>query len=283
VTVLEITSDEYHADKVAEEPALSASIANVLITQSPAHAWANHPKLNPFFTRKAEDKFDLGTAVHAVLLEGRDRVAVIDRDDWRTNAAKQERQEAREAGLIPLLSGQWESVQPMFDAVRAQLAEHEAQPTPFTAGKPEQTLIWEEHGVTLKARLDWLHDDLSAIDDFKSTRASAHPQAWQKTLFGMGADVQAAFYLRGVRAVLDAEPAWRWVVVECEPPFALSVVTLAPDALAIAEDKVNHAIRLWRACIETGKWPGYPRQVATVDALPWAEAQWLERRDESAS
>lgn len=279
MTVLEIDAAAYHRDEVSDSPALSASIAKLLITRSPAHARHAHPKLNPNYReRKTEEKYEMGTAVHAMLLEGRNAVLVVDAADWRTNDAKALRDHARETGLVPLLKDQWEEVQPMFESIVAQLATHKARPTPFTAGKPEQTLVWEEDGVTLKARIDWLHDDRSAIDDFKSTKASAEEKAWTRTMLGFGGDVQASFYLRACRAY-GWDPVYRWVVVELEPPFALNVFT--PDAamLAIADDKVDTAIRRWRECLRTGVWPAYSGEVRRLEPLPWSEASWLEQRD----
>lgn len=279
MTILNVSDAAYHADEVADAPSLSASIANLLITKSPAHAKAAHPKLNPDFERKPEDKFDLGSAVHSLLLEGKDAVYVCQFDSWRTNDAKETREYARSIGKIPLLAHEWLAVQPMFAAIREQLDQHHVDPTPFTAGKPEQTLVWEEGGVTLKARLDWLHDDRSATDNLKTTKASAEPRAWTRTCLGMGADVQAAFYLRGARHY-GWDLSYRWVVVEVTPPFALSVCTPDSVMLDIANDKVDRAIALWRQCLANDRWPAYTTDVARLEPPAYAEAAWLERRED---
>lgn len=276
-----IPADAYHADP-CEQPSLSASIATILCTSSPAHARAAHPKLNPGLDRDEESKFDIGTAVHALLLQGDDIAVVVDAPDWRTKEAKEQRDAARANGYVPLLVEQWQRVQEMVAAARVQLAAHAAQPTPFTAGKPEQTLVWEDGGVWCRARIDWLHDDLTAIDDFKSTGASADPQRWVRTAYGIGADVQVAFYLRGCEAVFGSRPEWRYVVQETTAPYALSVVDLAPSALALAGDKVEHAIRTWRECLRSGVWPGYDRRVASLELPLWAESQWLDREAAAA-
>ena len=53
----------------------------------------------------ADSRFDLGTAVHAVLLEGRaDLIVSVDAADWRTNAAKAQREDARKEGKLALLA-----------------------------------------------------------------------------------------------------------------------------------------------------------------------------------
>jgi hypothetical protein len=47
-----------------------------------------HPKLNPQLERREDEKFDIGTAAHAIILEGFAAVEVIDAPDWRTKAAQ---------------------------------------------------------------------------------------------------------------------------------------------------------------------------------------------------
>lgn len=273
----EISAETYHADP-CDRPSLSSSIAHLLVTASPAHARAAHPKLNPELEREEESRFDLGTAVHALLLQGLDKAVVVDAPDWRTAAAKQQRDEARVHGYVPLLTEQWERVRAMEAAARVQLEQLEISPIPFTDGKPEQTLIWEEDdGVVCRARLDWLRDDHQAIDDFKSTSASAEPARWVRTMYGIGGDVQVAFYLRGFRKVFGESPAWRFVVQETFAPYALSVVDLAPSALAIANDKVEYAIQAWRRGIRDGVWPAYDRRLASLEIPTFEELRWLER------
>lgn len=280
--LLAIPEDTYHADTFTDAPCLSKSIAQILLTRSPLHAWAAHPKLNPNFVKPAEKKFDIGTSVHALFLEGDANVAVIEADNWTTKAAKEQRDEARANGMTPLLAKDWERVQEMADAIGPQLDRFNETPTLFTDGKPEQTLVWEEDGVLCKARLDWIRDNLTAVDDLKTTSASAAPEKWSKTMLGMGAELQVAFYLRGLRHLTDTPPAWRFVVVETEPPYALSVFSVAPDLLEIADRKVQFAIDTWRECLKTGVWPGYPSRVCWIHESAWAENEWAERqyRDE---
>lgn len=274
--ILDVTASEYHADP-CETPSLSSTILKRLLTATPAHARAAHPRLNPAFVEKAEDKFDLGTAAHELLLEGEASVEVCDFPNWGTNAAKAARAVARDAGLTPLLAKDWDRVQAMANAARRQLEMVACDPAPLTAGKAEQTLVWDDGGVLCRARIDWLHDDLTAVDDLKTTGASASPRAWAKTMFGMGAEIQAAFYLRGLEKALGARPTWRFVVQENYEPYALSVVTLAPEVLALAARKVEYALNVWRRCMTSGVWPAYSLAASEIEPLPWQDAEWDAR------
>jgi hypothetical protein len=166
----------------------------------------------------------------------------------------------------------------MADTARQQLADHAADPRLFVDGQPERTLIWEDdHGVICRARLDWLRDDNTAIDDLKTTSASADPAKWTRTMYGMGCDVQVAFYTRGVEKLTGIRPLFRYAVIETYPPFALSVVDLAPSAVALGEEKVQRAIDLWAACLERDEWPGYDKRVASIELPTYEELRWLER------
>jgi hypothetical protein len=271
-----LTADQYHADP-CERPSLSASIAHVLCEHSPAHARAAHPKLGLNVERDGEELFDVGTAAHALFLQGEDIAEVIYARDWKTKVAQEQRDAARAAGRIPLLVDQHRRVTEMVASIREQLSAHEADPPLFTDGRPEQTVVWEEDGVLCRSRIDWLRHDHRTIDDLKTTQASANPRAWKKTMLTIGADIEARFHTRGVKALTGVEPQFRFVVVETKPPYALSVVDLAPSMAALADDKIGYALATWKLSLSTGRWPGYTRHVASLELPPWAEAQWLER------
>ena len=272
-----VTADAYHADQVADRPTLSKSIIQILLNASPAHARHAHPRLNPDFERKEESKFDVGNVCHQVFLEGIDAVAIVPFDDWRTKAAKDERDAARDAGKIPLLARDYERVEEMLVAVRAQLAVRDD--ALFENGKPETTLVWEERGVTLRARLDWLLDDESEIHDLKTTSRSANPESWcRSTLFNIGADVQAALYSRGVAVFTGTRrPEFKFVVCETEPPYPISVVAMGPDVLTLADKKIDWALDLWRRCLETDTWPAYDSRIHYAELPTWEESRWLAR------
>jgi hypothetical protein len=284
--ILEIPESTYHADELGDErPSLSKSIAHILLTKSAAHARAAHPKFTPQ-PAVEQSKYDVGNAAHALLLEGTDEnIVVVEEKDWKKAAAQEARATAWIEGKTPLLPKQWEKVQAMVASARVQLAGHQADPPVFTNGKPEQTIVLEENGLLLKGRFDWLGNDLDVIDDYKTTSASAAPEDWTRTMLGIGGDLQAAFYLRLRAAVapLVERPQFRFVVQETYEPYALTVMTLAPDLMAFAETKVEHAIAAWRRCVETDVWPAYPSRVVYAQTPGYAEAQWFEREARDAA
>lgn len=271
-----ISDADYFADP-CPGPSLSSSLARVLLSSSPLHAWYQSPRLNPAWRPEESEAFDLGHAAHAYLLQGETGFVIIDAPDWKTKAARGERELARLDRKVPLLREQWERVVAMATAARKQLAGHAEPPPPLAGqGKPERTLIWQEGPIWCRAKLDWLHDDHRTVEDYKSTAMSANPAEWTRTLFNTGADVQAAFYLRGVKAVHNVEAEFRFVVQENFLPYALAVVGLGPDAMTLAEKKVARAIAVWQECLARNVWPGYPIRTVWADLPPWEETRFLE-------
>jgi len=285
--VYDIPATAYHADP-CPEPSLSSSICKMLCLDSAAHAWYAHPRLNPAAIEDDAEKFDIGTAAHALLLEGKRALVIIDAKDYRTNDAKLQRDAAYEVGLTPLLAARWADVQAMVMSARGQLAEFtDGSEHMFLDGQPERTLVWVEDDVWCRARLDWLRPQQNgvrigpAIDDYKTTGATASPDGWTRTMFFAGLDLQAAWYRRGLRALTGHEATFRFAVQETYPPYALSVISLNPDALLLAEKKCLYALEHWREAMRTKRWPGYPRRTCYATLPPIHEAWWLEKELES--
>ena len=174
--IFTIDEEAYHSDNLGEVPTLSNSIAKIIIQQSPQHAWYAHSKLNPHYQPYNSDRFDLGTACHSLLLEQSDsKIVYIDADDFRTNAAKQARDEARAKGLTPILRKYEFQMLEMVSKAHEKIKHSELDGI-FQNGKPEQTLIWQEGDAWCRARLDWLRADNKVILDYKTTD-SAEPEA----------------------------------------------------------------------------------------------------------
>lgn len=284
MSVLDLPAYGYHADLTGDErPSLSASVIHELVSKSPAHARAKHPRLNPAAEVEVKHEWDIGTVAHQLLLEGDSVVEIVEADDWRTKAAREQRDLARQHGRVPLLAKDWQEVQRMTSALREQIDRLGLAPGLFQDGAAEQTLVWEEHGVLCRARLDWLRDDRLAIDDYK-TAASASPEKWsRKSVFDHGHDIQAVLYQRAVRAVFGVDPQFRFVVVEKTPPYALAVYQLAPDTVELANRKIDWALNEWRRCLAADEWPAYPRRVCWVTLEPWHEPRWLDREARDAA
>ena len=247
-----ITNRDYHAD-----PALGSTSLKTLATRTPAHY--QHDKAHP----KSSDAFDFGTAVHSLILEGDESgVGVWNFPAWTTKAAREAREESRAAGKIPMLEKDWQQVEAIRDAVMAHPVAREL----FTGHLAEQSVFWDEDGLMLKCRPDAWQPGL--LIDLKTT-LDADPNEFGKTAAKFGYHQSAAHYIDGVKAATGEELPFRFVLVEKTAPYLVSVVELDEEAVNIGRALNDRAKRIYRECVETNTWPGYP--TAEPVSLPlWA-------------
>ena len=258
-------------------PALSASIAHLLVSKSALHAWYQHPRLNPNYQQTESAEFDYGRAAHAVLLEGDESgLYPIEADDWRKKEAKEARENARKAGKTPLLARQLIKVRRMVEAARSYIAGSEIAGI-FDAGDAEHSLEWREGETQCRSRLDWITPDRRTVLDYKTT-VSANPASFVSMAVGYGYTMQEAFYRRGVKAVYGREPRFVFLLQEKEPPFACSLVAFDPAMQEIGDRQATLALAYWQAAMMTGQWRGYPSRIAYLEAPAWYAAraeEWL--------
>lgn len=275
----QISMEEYHTDP-SEIPSLSRSTIIDLLSRSPAHAWWNHPRLNPNFLQdEGEKKFNLGQAAHSLLLEGIDNVAVVEADDWRTKLAKEARDKARTEGKIPLLLHQYEEVKIIVESANKQiLACKELGINDLQKdGDSEDSYFWFEEDTWLRVRPDWISKDWKIILDYKTTGQSANPSDLARLIVNMGYAVQASLYCRGVKAINKTDPKFIFMFQEIDKPYLCSFVGLTPQFMEMGKQQVEFGKFLWQECMASNKWDGYPNRIAWIEPPPWALASWEQK------
>lgn len=274
---LDVAEDDYHRDP-CPAPSLSSSIARVLIEQSPRHAWARHPRLGGAHEDEPTRQREIGSAVHKLLLGRGAEVSVIDAGDYKTGAAKEARAKCYAENGIPLLRADLPTVERMAEAAKDQLLAYpELRPLVDGEGDSEAVAVWREGDVWCRGLIDWLHPDKLIRADLKTTSASAHPQAVSSRLYGTGAEVQDRFYHRGLRALGRYMRRSLFIMLESEPPYALSVVELDDQAKDLGDEKVTLAVEMWARCLREDSWPGYVQRVAVAECPPWHVNAWNNR------
>lgn len=272
-----LSADEYHADDAyGTEPSISSGLVKILTTQSPLHAFMAHPRLNPFYEREESEDFDLGTAAHALLLEGDDLMVEVDADSWRTKAAKEQRAAIRLERKLPVLTKYAERVRAMVEIAR--------QFYPLVGGVAERSITWSERvdggHIFCRARPDWLSLVSPLILDYKTVE-SADPRIFARQMIAMGYDIQAAHYTRAWRAMNEnavEDPQFVFLLQERTAPHCCSLVGVDPTMLELGMSKVRTAYELWAECLRSGKWPAYPTAIFWTEAPAWALQQWDDRR-----
>ena len=281
----DVPSAVYFADP-CPQPSLTQSLAKVLIERSPLHAWHEHPQLGakPADDSDPEDepveKYDpakaIGNAAHALMIGRGKEIAVADFDSWRKGEAKKVRAAAEAAGTVAILQKHFVRARNMVEVAR-QRVPHAFHGAP---GNGEVVLIWREGDIWLRTMIDWLSPQRNVAWDFKTSGMSCAPHAIPSLMLNGGWDVQAAMHERGLNAI-DPDGAgrrkFRFVSQENTAPYAVTVAELSEAVLTMGRKKLDHAIRLWGACMRANVWPSYPADVIYPEYPGWAEAKWLER------
>jgi len=92
----------------------------------------------------------------------------------------------------------------------------------------------------------------------------------------MGYDIQGAFYRQAVQAHYAIEAEFYLVTIETSEPYALSVVGLDPAVKWLGHKKCEEGLRLWKECVTSNQWPGFPNQTCWATLPAYLEKQWLE-------
>lgn len=275
---LKITAAEYHADP-APAPSLSSSLVKVLLTESPRKAWYSHPKLNPAYREEHDDKFDIGTCAHAMLLENDpSRIVIVQADDWRTKVAKEARQAARDAGKTALLERHFDKVKVMVDAAQEFLKDCEIADE-WTQGESEASAVHKDGGIYLRVRFDRVSP--GCIMDYKTTDG-AEPEAFSRRLISLGYHWQESFYRRVHRAITGNAVPFVFLAQSTEPPHECSLHGCEPTLQEISDAEVDGAIKTWRECIKTSKWPSYSKRVHWATPTTWQMKEHEQRLLEAA-
>jgi len=276
-----VSAAAYHADP-CEKPSLSSSVAKILIEKTPRHAWHAHPRLNPDFAADKSPKFDLGSAVHELMLGKGVGYTVIDAADYRGKEAQQARQKARESGTVPLLGEQYKQAVGIAKEALDALAKMDVHLEDY---RNEGVLIWENHELPCRAMVDSIGRGIHQIWDIKTTSAGLSDFAIARNIVNFGYDLQAAFYIKGMEALfqeLTDRIEFRWVFVETDPPYDLRVIQADATTLEFGRRKAGAAMLMWAACMSSGNWPGWPRGIGKITYPSWAESAWLDRELQEA-
>jgi hypothetical protein len=266
----------YHAD-CADGISASSSILRTLITESPLHAFHDHPKLNPNFQASpSTESQNKGTILHALLLGTPPAHRVLHHDSFRTDKAKADRDAALSAGFIPVLADKMADLETAADAIRERLQKTlpdawAAMTDPETLH--EATLIFRRNGVLCRIRYDTLPPAKYGVSyDLKFTGRSAEPDAWGKKLRDDYL-FQPALYPYGVEELRGDAPEFRFLACEWEPPYGISMHALDPSLEELARHRLDEALFLWDLCLKRNDWPGYAPFVHYAEAPAWMVSQ----------
>lgn len=265
--LLHMPAKQYHADKAIGHSGI------VKMLKSPAHLreYLDHP-------HEATPAMAFGTAVHTYVLEPEvfsEEFVVAEKFDRRTKEGKEAaaRFEEVNQGKTMITTEELNTLTLVRSAVQSHLGAHKL----LGDGEAELSAFWTDPitGLNCKCRPDWFNGE--AVVDLK-TCVDASSNGFSRSIATFGYDIQAAFYVDGIKAITGLEIPFLFVAVEKEAPHAVAVYQADPQIIEIGRKKYQAALQLLKWCQDQGNWPAYqpsgeielislPRWAANADAF----------------
>jgi len=272
--ILKVTPEQYLADP-CKTPSLNATTAHAIVGESPLHGFTQHPRLggNPYGGAGTKAMND-GQLIHSLLLRKGKELAIIDAPDFRTNAARDARDQAFAEGKLPVLQHHYAQKAAIAEKLRERCEELGY----VFDGQAELAIEFEEDGVLCRAMLDHANVADGRITELKKVE-SANPRKVARSFFDYGYDIQYTAHTRALatlRPEFEGRIDFTFLFVEIEPPY--SVVPAKPDGALreIGAMRWSRAKQIWRECLVTGNWPGYcDGSPVMLEAPPWIVTQEL--------
>lgn len=256
-------ASEYHSIE-----ALSASGAKHLL-RSPAHYLAARAA-----PHEPSAAMKLGTVVHTLVLEPEKAVheiAVAPKFDRRTSLgrAAADEFEAAAGGKLIIDEGSYDIARRIADRVRA----HPLIKTDLDQdGVSELTMLWNQHGVPCKARVDRL-SGFTMLD--VKTCKDASPSGFAKQIGKFKYHMQHAHYANGFREIHGWDlDRFVFIAVETDPPFEVGLYSISPRSLQSGRALIERAAVAYKRAMDTkDMWKGYEAAIIEVDVPNWAQAE----------
>ena len=186
---------------------------------------------------------------------------MVEADNWLTKASKEQRDALRAKGITPILTKDFERTFQMSQVASVFLADYGID---VSKTDNECTMIAEVEGVLCRTRADIFLP--GRIIDYKTTGLSLDVFNKQASKFGY--DLQAAMYMR-VALELGEKCEWLFLVQETVAPYPVQMFKPTMEFLEVGKRKFAQALEIWSECLLMGEWPGYPKDIQFLDAMPW--------------
>ena len=269
---------DYHKDVVIHAPCYVANMPNAeyqshkssvsnsqlkMVARSPAHF-----KYPP--ERTETRSMVLGSAVHMACLEPelfyKTYVLLRHTKDRTTSEYKEAKKEHGEE--LVLVSSECAKVEGIMSSLYKNPAIRSLLELP---GHNELSgfSVDPVTGVMCRHRFDKLTHSGIAID--LKTTVDARPDAFSKSIFAYGYNIQDAFYSDQFNWITgDLLQDFIFIAVESESPFAAKLYRIDEDSFLIGREAYRKALDSYAYCLEMDEWPAYEdREIEEISVPSW--------------
>jgi hypothetical protein len=275
----------YMADP-APDPSISNSGISLLLAETPLDFAFDHPRLPPLDAKRVREE-TLATAVGSIthrlaLGKGAD-YAVAPFDSFRTQAARDFRDEAEAAGKCCVVEAKFDECVIMADIIKDRIrvaldgADYQTEVVFLYQEETAFGPIW------VRGMLDVWCEERATILDPKVTKR-LYDGMLGRQFVDMGWDRQAALYPYAVGKItpeLAGRIEFADLLIKPKPPFTTrrAVPEKAWRAMKLCE--ARKAMETFAYCLKEQRWPGFPLDDTDIIPMPrWEEARLTEDEED---
>lgn len=215
---------------------------------------------------------DIGTLIHALLLEGRTsfeklfKVCGYDLSQYKvpksSKAFKDFKIECEKEGLIPLLEEDVEKYTHIFKALDMQTITYGTQnfkPMALFGGdEAELSLFCDFPGtnVPFQIRVDKpiFRKGRDILVDLKTTGGSIDPKIWKRAAYDLGFHIQAYIYPLIWEQFSGVLPDWFWFVIKQQFPHRCNLIKPSQRFFELGKKHTEEALETYEHCLRTDNW-----------------------------
>ena len=257
--------DDYHSEHGISSSGIS------LILDCPKRYW--HEYLSgkaKDVDSKLKDKFALGRAVHALVLEPENFNANFYPMDEEVNLTTKIGKEIYAKAMGDAKGRQiirysdWVEIKSISDAVKSHSLWDSIS---LKYGMVEQSVYWDAgvFNTRLRARPDFYNDKI--VIDLKTTDSIAN---FSKSVHNYGYHRQATMQLDGLKAIDGKDRHFAFFVVEKKAPHMTACFVLDEGSLEQGRKEYISGAAIYADCMKSNKWPGYEEKFQLLTLPTWA-------------
>ena len=273
---MQMPDPEYRAIKAVNNSGLK------LFAECPLYYWERY--LNPDRAPEVRGPALLiGSALHCLVLEGREEYSkryIREGDfDKRTKAGKEAHAEwlANVGDREPVPAADWEGIERMATAILKSPIASALVEGPGGYSEEVCQAIDPETGMMLKGKMDRIQTiaNKTYIVDVKTCSrryGGAGPKGFAKSVANFHYHWQAAFYTDLLNVSGDWGPIenFLFVVVEKEAPHAVAVYECSDQMMEAGRVQYREALHEFKKCQELNEWPGFDKNIQSLELPRWA-------------
>lgn len=204
-------------------------------------------------SKEKTDSLSLGTAVHIHILEPHKKHLIKNLSDYGHDDKRKWQQirelERQNPDCTFFTAKEIEKINAMVTSVKL----HDEALKLYASGAwNEVSLFWEMNGKQCKGRCDTVNFEENIVIDLKTTKDA---EGFMKECVDYTYHLQAAFYLKGLKAITGKDFTWYWVAVDSEAPHFTFVYKATSETIEIGNILLNQYMQKLLLCEHTNSWP----------------------------